>query len=308
MTLTELRYIRAVARLRHFGRAAESCFVSQPTLSVAVRKLEEELGVTLFERRKQEVTVTPIGEQIVAQAEVVLNAAEAVKGIALAGQDQVAGPLSVGFIYTIGPYLLPTLLPALKHSVPQMPLRISEDFTDVLIDRLKHGDLDVAVVALPVADNDVVSQAVYREPFVAAVPADHPLAGRDLVTPEVLTEDTMLLLASRNCFRDQVLASCPSCVSGRGSRSNLQKTLEGSSLETIRHMTAAGAGVTVMPVLATTGANAESELIRYVPFTPPVPQRTVGVAYRRSFPRPQAVHALVQTIKSSVGEAVALVP
>lgn len=303
MTLTELKYIRAVARHRHFGRAAESCFVSQPTLSVAVRKLEEELGVTLFERRKQEVTVTPIGEQVVAQAEVVLNAAEAVKGIALAGQDQVAGPLSVGFIYTIGPYLLPNLIPALKRDVPQMPLRISEDFTDVLLDRLKHGDLDVAVLALPIDDSDLVSQAVYREPFVAAVPADHALAERGSVTPEILTDDTMLLLASRNCFRDQVLATCPSCVGSR-QKSSLQRTLEGSSLETIRHMTAAGAGVTVLPILATTGANADSELVRYVPFAAPVPERVVGVAYRRSFPRPQAVHALVRAIKACVGDVV----
>lgn len=306
MTLTELKYIRAVARHLHFGKAAESCFVSQPTLSVAVRKLEEELGVTLFERRKQEVTVTPVGAQIVAQAERVLSAAEEVKSIALAGQDQITGPLSVGFIYTIGPYLLPSLLPTLKREVPQMPLRINEDFTDVLMARLKDGDLDVAILALPISDPELISQAVYREPFVAAVPSDHALADEKAITTEILTEDTMLLLSARNCFRDQVLASCPSCATGGPSM--LQRTLEGGSLETIRHMTAAGAGVTVLPLLATTGANADSELVRYVPFKAPAPERVVGVVYRRTFPRPEAVHALVQGTKAALEGVVQVEP
>lgn len=304
MTLTELRYIRAVAKHRHFGQAAQACHVSQPTLSVAVKKLEDELGVTLFERGAQDLTVTPLGAQIVAQAERVLAEAEQIKALAAAGRDQLNGPLAVGFIYTIGPYLLPLMVPSAKRQFPNMPLLIREDFTDALVEALRDGNLDVAVVALPVEAPGIVTQPLYQEPFVAALPADHPLAADPAVSPEALTGDTMLLLAQRNCFRDQVLEACPACRDQGPARDSLQRTLEGGSLETIRHMVAAGAGVTLLPKLASTGANAASELVVYRPFADPVPSRTVGLAYRRSFPRPEAVHALAETVRAAVADDV----
>lgn len=304
MTLTELKYIRAVAKHRHFGRAAQACHVSQPTLSVAVKKLEDELGITLFERGAQDLTVTPLGAQIVAQAERVLAEAEQIKALAAGGRDQLSGPLAVGFIYTIGPYLLPLVVPAAKRQFPNMPLLIREDFTDTLVEALRDGDLDVAVVALPAEAPGIVTQPLYQEPFVAALPADHPLAADAQVSPEALTGDTMLLLAQRNCFRDQVLEACPACRDRGPARDSLQRTLEGGSLETIRHMVAAGAGVTLLPKLASTGANAASELVVYRPFTDPVPGRTVGLAYRRSFPRPEAIHALAETVRASVADDV----
>ena len=304
MTLTELKYIRAVAKLRHFGHAAEACHVSQPTLSVAVKKLEDELGVTLFERGAQDLTVTPLGERIVAQAERVLAEAEQIRHLAATGRDPLEGPLAVGFIYTIGPYLLPLLVAPVRRQFPDMPLLIREDFTDALVEALRDGELDVAVVALPLAAPGIVTQPLYHEPFVAALPFDHPLAAREQVAPEALTSDTMLLLAQRNCFRDQVLEACPACRNQGPAQDSLQRTLEGGSLETIRHMVAAGAGVTLLPKIASTGANADSDLVVYRPFSDPVPGRTVGLAYRRSFPRPAAIHALAETIRTSVADEV----
>src|SRR5262245_54631771 len=174
MTLTELRYIVAVARERHFGRAAEACFVSQPTLSVAVKKLEEELGVPLFERGPGEVTVTPGGQRIVEQAQRVLEEASRIRELAAAGRDPLAGPLRLGAIYTIGPYLLPKLIPILRKSAPTMQLLIQENFTHRLAESLKNGDVDVILIALPFQEPAVETQAVYDEPFMVAIPKGHP--------------------------------------------------------------------------------------------------------------------------------------
>ncbi len=178
MTLTELRYIVALARERHFGHAAEACFVSQPTLSVAVRKLEEELGVASFERAGSALTVTPIGERIVAQAQRALQEAESVKDVAKAGQDQLSGPLRIGAIYTIGPYIFPPLIPLLHKLAPDMPLVIEENFTAVLAGKLKRGELDVIIISLPFAESGIVTLPLYREPFVVLLPPAHPLTAR----------------------------------------------------------------------------------------------------------------------------------
>ena len=293
MTLTELRYIVAVARERHFGKAAQSCFVSQPTLSVAVKKLEEELGLQLFERGPGEVSVTPSGQRIVEQAQRVLEEAARVKEIAAAGRDPLAGPLRLGAIYTIGPYLLPKLIPHLRRAAPAMQLHIQENFTHVLADMLKSGEVDVILVALPFAEPGIETRAVYDEPFLIAVPRGHPWEGRKRVSSEELTRESLLLLGEGHCFRDQVLDICHT-VRAR-ERSAIARTVEGGSLETIRQMVASGVGVTVLP--ATSVSNSQStDLIRVLPFARPTPTRRVALAWRRSFPRPEAIEALRKSI------------
>jgi len=247
MTLTELKYIVAVARERHFGRAAEACFVSQPTLSVAIKKLEDELGVQLFERGSTEVSITPIGAQIVEQAQRVLEESSAIKEIAKQGKDPLAGPLRVGVIYTISPYLLPALVPRMIKDAPKMPLLLQEGLTIKLLEALRLGDIDVAILAEPFPNQGFVTQAVYDEPFVVAVPNGHPWAKRKHVKSAELKEETMLLLGTGHCFRDQVLEVCPELSRYSQASAGIQKTFEGSSLETIRHMVASGIGITVLP-------------------------------------------------------------
>lgn len=211
MTLTDLRYLVALARERHFGRAAEKCHVSQPTLSVAVKKVEEELGVQLFERSASEVKITETGRRIVVQAEKVLMEATQIHEIAAAGKDPLAGPLRVGVIYTIGPYLLPRLIPRVHELAPRMPLIIHENYTARLVEVLKRGELDVIIISLPLEEAGVVAQPVYDEPFRVLMPAAHAWTQGAQVDAQQLAEDQLLLLGAGNCFRDQVLEVCPAC-------------------------------------------------------------------------------------------------
>jgi LysR family hydrogen peroxide-inducible transcriptional activator len=294
MTLTELRYIVAVARERHFGRAAETCFVSQPTLSVAVKKLEDELGLTLFERGPGEVSVTPAGRRIIEQAQRVLEEASRIRELAAAGKDPLAGPLRLGAIYTIGPYLLPKLIPILRRTAPAMQLLIQENFTHRLSEELRSGEVDVILVALPFEAPGVTTRPVYDEPFMVAVPKGHPWENRKRVTSEELTSESLLLLGEGHCFRDQVLDICHTVRSRE--RSSLARTVEGGSLETIRQMVAGGVGVTVLPATSTAQSGGASDLIRILPFARPVPTRRVGLAWRRSFPRPEAIEALRKAV------------
>lgn len=297
MTLTELRYIVAVARERHFGRAADACYVSQPTLSVAVRKLENELGVPLFERSPTEVTVTPVGRRVVEQAQRVLEDAAAIKQIAAQGQDELAGILRLGVIYTIGPYLLPQLIPMLRRQAPEMPLQIEENYTAVLSERLKQGELDVIILSLPFEEPGILTEAVYEEPFVVLMPSGHPLERKTEVTASELSHEDLLLLGSGHCFRDQVLSVCPECNRASASTDNIQKTLEGSSLETIRLMVASGMGVTVLPQTSVNNYAYPGDLLSVRSFSKPAPQRMVALAWRKSFPRPQAVKAIAETVR-----------
>jgi LysR family hydrogen peroxide-inducible transcriptional activator len=298
MTLTELRYIVALAREKHFGRAAEVCFVSQPTLSVAVKKLEEELGVALFERAKTEVAVTPVGERVVEQARRVLEELEGVKRIAQQAQDPLAGPLKIGAIYTIGPYLFPRLVPLLHESAPQMPLVIEENYTARLRERLVQGELDAIIVCQPFEEPGVVTLPLYDEPFRVLVPAKHPWAKRKQIATSDLSGETVLLLGAGHCFRDQVVAACPSCVGPSAAEGGLQKAVEGSSLETIRYMVASGMGITVQPCTAANGPGQHPSTLAVVrPFIDP-PQRRVALAWRVSFPRPQAIEAVRQAIRA----------
>jgi LysR family hydrogen peroxide-inducible transcriptional activator len=298
MTLTELKYIVAVARERHFGRAAEACFVSQPTLSVAIRKLEDELGVVLFERGGTEVGVTPIGLRVVAQAQRVLEECANLKEIARQGHDPLAGPLRVGVIYTIGPYLLPRLVPTEIEATPQMPLLLQENYTARLLELLRQGEIDCAIVALPLPDSGFAIEPLYDEPFLVAVPRSHPWADRQEISANELKSETMLLLGTGHCFRDQVLEVCPELSRYSAASEGIQRTFEGSSLETIRHMVAAGVGITVLPASSLSTPGHENRFLRYIPFRKPVPDRRVVLVYRKSFPRPAAIEALTKAVRS----------
>ncbi len=287
MTLTELRYIVALARESHFGRAAEKCHVSQPTLSVAVKKLEDSLGVALFERNSGDIRPTAIGGRIVAQAGRVLSEAARITEIAATGRDPLSGSLRLGVIYTIGPWLLPKLVPLLKDAAPNMPLIIAEGYTDALIEKLKNFELDVLVLALPVNEPGLIAQPVYEESFRLLLPAAHPWVKQKSFAPAQLLETPLLMLGSGNCFRDQVLDLC-----ARASHGQSPQVLESSSLETIRYMVASGVGITVMPASSVDTIPKTDPLLRVRPFTEPSPTRRVGMVWRASFPRHQALDVM----------------
>ncbi len=296
MTLNELRYIVSVARERHFGRAAEACYVSQPTLSVAVKKLEDELGVSLFERGQGEVSVTPVGDQVVAQAQRVLEEASSIKQIARQGRDQLAAPLRLGAIYTIGPYLLPHLIPILADQAPSMPLIVEENFTSVLSERLKQGDVDVIIISLPFSEAGVAVAPLYDEPFVVLLPSDHPWNQAERVSLKHLNGENVLLLGAGHCFRDQVLQVCPECLRLSSTEGGMHQNLEGGSLETIRYMVASGMGITVLPCTAAGADRFSQRLVSIRRFEGQAPTRRVALAWRKSFPRPEAVEVVRQSI------------
>lgn len=295
MTLTELRYIVALAQTQHFGQAAERCHISQPTLSVGVKKLEEDLGVLIFERSKSAVRVTPVGEAIVAQAQRVLEQAQTIRELAQAGKNQLTAPLRVGAIYTVGPYLFPQMIPLLHRSAPEMPLYIEENFTHILRDKLRNGELDVIIIALPYQDADVLTKIAYEEPFCVLLPAEHPWTQRDSIDSSMLNDKSLLLLGEGHCFRDQVLEACPTTQTGNPE--NRYTTVEASSLETIRHMVASGLGVSVLPLSAVDNHRYAEDVIAVRPFTAPAPTRTVAIAWRATFPRPKAIDVLMDAIR-----------
>jgi LysR family hydrogen peroxide-inducible transcriptional activator len=297
MTLTELRYVVTLARERHFGRAAERCHVSQPTLSVAVKKLEDELGIPLFERSKNSIRVTETGKRIIEQSQRVLDQVGLIKDMAQDGKNQLNAPLKVGAIYTIGPYLFPHLLPELRRGAPDMPLYIEENYTATLRQKLRQSELDAIIIALPFEEPEVVTLPLYDEPFVVLLPGGHPLTRHKSLTAEQLAKEQLLLLGPGHCFRDQVLEAClplVEAVSRPGAASAKAPSLvtEGSSLETIRHMVASGLGITVLPLSAATAMQYDEDILAVRPFAAPVPSRTVALAWRVTFPRPKAIDVL----------------
>ncbi len=292
MTLTELKYIVAVAREKHFGHAAEACFVAQPTLSVAIKKLEDELGVPIFERGGSEISMTPLGVQIVAQAERVLEQTAAIREIAKQNKDPLTGQLRLGVIYTVAPYLLPQLVRSMIERVPQMPLVLQENFTAKLVEMLRQGELDAAIMAQPFPQQGLLVQPLYDEPFVVAMPASHPWSNRKRINAADLKNETMLLLGNGHCYRDQVLEVCPEMARFSTTGDGIARTFEGSSLETIRHMVASGIGITVLPKASVPDMQAHDGLLRYVPFEDPVPTRRVVIAWRKSFTRRAAIEAV----------------
>ncbi len=290
MTLTELRYIVALAQEKHFGKAAAKCFVSQPTLSVAIQKLEDELGVALFERLRSEIAITEVGQRVIAQAQRALDEAEKVKQIAKGGRDQLSEPLRLGVIPTIAPYLLPELIPRLQKRAPAMPLEIEENLTGELQGALLSGKLDVLLLALPFEAPGVDLRPLYDEAFGVVLPAQHPLAKKKQLRTSDLETERVLLLRAGHCLSEQVLSACGEVI-----RPNAHEV--GFSIETMRQMVAAGFGISVFPASALTKRQ-ESKLIRVVPFAPPVPHRRVVLAWRKSFTRPAVLDALEDAVRA----------
>ena len=298
MTLTELRYIIAVANKRHFGQAAQACFVSQPTLSIAIKKLEQELEVKLFERSsKNEIRITDIGTKIVEQAQKVLRESQIINEIAQQGKDPLSGNFRLGAIYTIGPYLLPELIPRMSRAAPDMTLIIQENFTHNLTRMLREGELDAIIVSNPYNEPGIETQELYEEPFLVAIHNQHPWQQRDTIQVDELVGQDLMLLGAGHCFRDQVLEVCPQIIA---ESNELTRTLEGSSLETIRHMVAAGTGITVLPCTSVLGHQAQQSLIHIRPFTPPQPSRKVILAWRKHYPRKQAIDMVSSMVQQCV--------
>ncbi len=300
MTLTELRYIIALAQEGNFSRAAERCSVSQPTLSVAIARLEDELGVPLFERGKGFVAVTTVGAQVVEQARIALREAEKVRQIALAGRDPLDGPIRLGVIHTVGPYLLPQLIQSLKGRAPHMPLLIEENMTSVLTEMLCNNELDVIIIALPFEVAGVLTRALYDESFRVVVPRGHRWEGLNAIGADEIDGEEMLLLKAGNCFRDQVIGACPQ-VSSPESDVRL-----GHSIGTIRCMVASGLGVSVLPEGAL-GQPYSNQMISIIPFKEPAPSRRIALAWRPGFARPKAIDALLDAVKAISNSAYRLV-
>ena len=289
MTLTELRFIVAVAQELSFRRAAEKSFISQPALSLAIQKLEGELGVKIFDRSKSEISVTPIGNAIVEQAMRALEEVARIREIATQGEHQLTTPLRIGVIHSVGPYLLPNLIPSLKEVAPDMPIELEENITANLDTLLRNGKLDVIIIALPFGDAGIVTHPLYDEPFEVVVHADHRWSKRRNIKANELSEEKVLLLNSGHCFSNQVTEACPD-LNRKGA--DIQ---QGTSLETIRNMVASGFGITVLPASAN-NARYKSRLLSVIPFAKPVPSRRIALAWRKSFTRTQAVEALIQAV------------
>jgi LysR family hydrogen peroxide-inducible transcriptional activator len=292
MTLNELRFIVAVAQERNFRRAAERSFISQPALSLAIQKLEEELAIKIFERGKSEVTLTPVGSAVVEQAQRVLEEAERIREIAKQGSNQLTTPLRLGVIHSVGPYLLPDLIPALNKLAPEMPLEVEENITANLDVLLRNGKLDVIVIALPFGDASILTHALYDEDFEVVASAEHGWADRRSIKAQELSDEKVLLLDSGHCFSNQVAEACPD-LNRKGA--DIQK---GTSLETIRNMVASGLGITVLPASANS-PRYRSKLLKIIPFAKPIPSRRIALAWRKSFARTQAIEVLIQAVASA---------
>lgn len=290
MTLNELKFVVALAKARNFRKAAEICFVSQPALSLAVKKLEDELGVLLFERSRNDVTMTAVGELVVEQATRAIEEANRVKEIAKQGNNQLAGPLKLGVIYSVGPYLLPEIIPILRKTAPEMPLIVEENLTSNLETQLRNGVIDVAIIALPFELSGVTIVPLYEEEFVVVVPSAHEWASRKEVDASELADEKVLLLNSGHCFSNQVVQACPS-LSRNG------EVLQGNSLDTVRNMVASNLGITVLPASATI-SRYQNPLVKAIPFKKPAPKRQIALAWRKSYGRVQAVEEIAKAIRA----------
>ncbi len=284
MTLNELRYILAVNQEKHFRKAAEKCFVSQPTLSVAVKKLEEELGVCLFERHKHEILTTPIGQKVIELSEEILKLSKNIKELAKEYQGDLSAELKIGAIYTIAPYLFPKLIPNFHALAPNVPLIIEENYTHILAEKLKTGELDIAILSLPFDEPNIETFSLYEEPFKLIFPKETKTDKKSyLKSIDQIQNETILLLGAGHCFRDQVVESFPHLLNPNQKSNQLQKTFEGSSLETIRYMVASGVGISIFP--CSTLSERDESLLTIKELPNPKPSRIVALAWRKSFPR-----------------------
>ena len=290
LKLKDLRYLVAVADTRHFGRAAERSFVSQPTLSAQLKKLEDYLGVQLIERAPKRVQLTAAGEEIVERARRILEASEEIVELARGHRDPLAGRLRLALLPTIGPYLLPNVAGKLRKQMPRLELMLYEYQTDPMLEKLHSGEIDVGILALPVQMDGLDSQELYQEPFTVAMPANHRLAQRSSIRVSDLEHETLLLLEDGHCLRDQALDIC----SGTGMHE--KQDFRATSLETLRQMVASGVGITLLPELAGRGAYGQARGVAIRPFVKPVPTRTIGAVWRKSSARRDAILALCKHV------------
>lgn len=293
--LKDLRYLVAVASTRHFGRAAQQCCVSQPTLSAQLRKLEAYLGVQLVERQPRHVMLTAAGEQIVARARLIISATDDVMDIARTYRNPLTGSLRIAFLPTIGPYLLPDIIPAIRKALPRLDLMLHEYRTATMLERLHQGEIDVGVLALPVPAENLTTRVLYDEAFMLAAPAQHPLAKKAQVRVDDLKGETLLLLEEGHCLRDQALDLC--------SRVDVheKQNFRGTSIETLRQMVACGAGLTLLPELAARGAYASARGLVVRPFAKPAPSRRIGALWRQSSARTPVIETLCALMASHAG-------
>ncbi len=296
MNLRDLRYLVALADTRHFGKAAERSFVSQPTLSAQIKKLENYLGVQLIERQPRRVTLTETGARILPIARRILQDSDEIVSLARNEYDPLSGKINVALIPTIGPYLLPLVTRRLRKQLPRLKLMLYEHQTQPLLERLRAGDIDLGVLALPVPLDGLEARELYDEPFSVALPNGNPLAKKNSIKLDDLSGETLLLLEDGHCLRDQALDVC--------SRIDVKESEDyrATSLETLRQMVAAGLGVTLLPELATRGPFGSGHGLTMKPFAKPVPSRTVGAVWRKSSSRTEALNAVCDVISATVNE------
>ncbi len=300
MTLKELRYLVAVADQGRFVRAAEACHVGQPTVSTQLKKLEDYLGVTLFERNKHYLLPTPVGEHIIERARIALDVVEQIRQLARQGDDPMDGAVRLGVIPTLGPYLVPHLIPTIREAYPKLRLFLREDLTANLLERLRQGRLDALLLALPVHGDDLEFIELFREPFCMALPAGHPLGHNQEIEEGELAGQNVLLLEEGHCMRDQALAICGTTTS------HDREELKATSLETLRQMVAAGVGCTLLPALATLPgvSSVRDGLVQIRPFKAPVPYRVIGIAWRHRYPREKTIKRLAEVVLTTLPSAV----
>lgn len=287
MNIKDLQYFLAVAELEHFGQAAEQCCVSQPTLSGQIKKLEEQLGVTLFERTNRRVMLTETGSQIAAYARRVLSEIESIQEIAESSRDPFAGKFRLGAFPTLATYVFPDIVPKVKQAMPKLRLILIEDKTLYLMEKLRHGEIDAALLALPVHDDFLTGANLFEDEFCLAVAPEHQLAGSEVVDQKTLKKHKLLLLEEGHCLRDQSLEVCERHGIAE------EQDFKATGLETLRQMVKAGTGITFMPKIA---VREDEPGIRYIPFAPPVPKRAIGLVWRKTTARKQVMDKLVETL------------
>ena len=299
LKLKDLRYLVAVADTRHFGQAAARCFVSQPTLSAQLKKLEDYLGVQLVERHPRRIALTEAGTQVVARARRIIEASDEIVSLTALQRDPLSGRLRVALLPTIGPYLLPLVAARIRKKLPRIELMLYEYQTGPMLDHLQAGDIDMGILALPVPADGLVDRTLFDEPFVVAVPENHPLGARKSLKTSDLNGETLLLLEDGHCLRDQALDVC--------SHSQVQEKQDfrATSLETLRQMVASGGGITLLPQLASTGAYGHARGVAIVPFARPAPVRHIGALWRKTSARQDAIEAVCDVIAEASGKAVA---
>lgn len=296
MNIRDLKYLVAVAELKHFGKAAQACFVSQPTLSMQLKKLEDELAVQIFERNNKQVLITATGQDIVNQARSVLREIEQLKTIAQMASNPFAGTFRLGLIPTIAPYLLPHIMATVKKQLPKLELYLIEEKTERLIDLLKQGDIDAAILALPIHETEFAQQPLFAEAFYVALPKTHPLNKKATLKISDLKDETVLLLEDGHCLRDQALEVCG--LTKVHEKSGFRAT----SLETLRHMVAAGSGITLLPELAIQKSSPRVHSVNVVPFSKPIPKRDVAMIWRKNSSRLEVITSLANIIKQQVSK------